>query len=154
MSIGEIFTYVVMVVLLVNIVLTVVVPLMVSVINYTFRSDLSGWVYQDLKGRMLPSLLRRNNRDVEVAVFADIILPIITMGLLTMMLFCGIETTEPRFWTIEYIAYLILALLSLPLLRWLVDVARNLKVNKSSGDSERLAELESQIKTLQQNVNK
>ena len=61
-----------------------------------------------------------------------------------------VNSVPPSF--LLYIAYTVLAIASLPVLRWLVDVARNLRIKKDTGDSAKLQEMQAEIDNLKQKI--
>lgn len=136
----------VVVILLFNLILTITIPAITWLINYVFRSNLSGWVYQELKESRLGWYSQRDRE--ENLIFLDIIAGLMTMAALAVL------AKESPLSILTCINYILTFLLALPLLRWLVDVPRNLRIKKDTGDSQKLEEMQAEINNLKSKIDK
>ena len=55
---------------------------------------------------------------------------------------------------VDYLWVVVLPVILSPLLRWLVDVSRNLRIKKEDGVSKELAELKEKVKKLEETDSK
>ncbi len=120
----KIFTIAVITVLALNLILTIATPLSALIINFVFRSDLNGWAYQEIKEDKLGwyTWEDRDNNMFFLDIFLATLAVLVTAVLLEEL---------PIILTI--LSYMAIPLLTLPLLRWLVDVSRNLRIKKDTG---------------------
>lgn len=139
----KIFTIVIITVLTLNLVLTVATPLSALIINFVCRSDLDGWAYQEIKEGAL-GWYSWDDRGPKI-LFFDIMIPIIVVMVLEAL-------TKECPALVTGLMYITLFLLTLPLLRWLVDVSRSLSIKKDTGDSEKLQEMRNEIEELKKAV--
>lgn len=141
----KIFVLMVVIAAVINLALTIGVPLIALGINFVFRSDLNGWCYQELKEDKL-GWYSYHSREENI-FFLDIVTYIAVAVFVAFLL-----KEAPALLT--SLVYITAFLLTLPLLRWLVDVARNLSIKKDTGDSKKLEQMQSEIDSLKQNLNK
>ena len=59
---------------------------------------------------------------------------------------------QRTFEALGYISLIAASILIFPLLRWLVDVARSLKIKSSTGDSEKLEAMQKEIDKLKKTL--
>ncbi len=139
----KIFTVLIIMVLALNLILTIATPLSALIINFVCRSDLDGWAYQGIKEDKLGGY-SWVNREPNI-IFLDILMPLI----ITMLLGLLVRDVPVM---ITGLMYTTLFLLTLPLIRWLVDVSRNLRVKKDTGDSAELQEMQNEIEELKKAI--
>lgn len=126
-------------ILALNLVLSILIPVTLMVINYIFRSEFNIGCYHTLKVEFLPLY---KNGDIEIDTFLlDVAIPLLFVGVLAF-----IQEEAPTL--MSFLLLLIPIAASLPLLRWLVDVSRNLRIKKESGDSTKLASMQKEIEEL------
>ena len=139
----KIFVIAVTIAAVINVILTIGVPLITSGINFVFRSDLNGWYYQELKEGNL-DWYSWSDREGNMAIL-DFLIPTVVILFLPYLL-----KEVPALLT--GLVYIVAFLLTLPLLRWLVDVSRNLRIKKDTGDSAKLQEIQNEIEELKQSI--
>lgn len=139
----KIFAATLIMVLALNLILTIVVPLSALIINFVCRSGLDGWCYQKIKEDKL-GWYTWEDRDDNIIYF-DLLLAIVVIMVTAVLL-----EELPIILTI--LSYVAILLLTLPVLRWLVDVSRNLRIKKDTGDSKKLQEMQNEIEELKKSV--
>jgi len=123
-------------------------PVVVLFINYLFRSRLDVGGLEKLKGKAL-SIKKVNHVVIKQAHF--VLFCVVTYYLASIVACFSVTGMGERFFlAITYTMYLSCIALSLPLTRWLIDVARNLKIKSSTGDSEKIKDLQDQINKLKE----
>lgn len=158
----EIFTipaYIIMGIVAVNFILAWTLPLVIAWHNYVFRGDAEVWWYQEKKANTLG--LGDSEEwglidSVVTILVCFILIPLIGLGVALL----GWYDVEAHQGFLTYLQLMvagyalfvpfIVAALSLPFTRWLVDVAKNLKIQRSTGDSVRIARLEKEIAELKE----
>ena len=128
-----------------NLAISLLYPLLVVLLNYVFRSHLVLDAFENWKEEVT------GNSDfvgVQVmsyfVVFVACFLGAIVVKGNTNLTGFG----ECMFESFSYVSSFALLVASLPFLRWLVDISRNLKIKSSTGDSEKLKDLQNQIDQL------
>ncbi len=142
---ANVLTMVLLGLLTVNLIVSLCYPVLIGLINYIFRKDYNTVKLEDIKERVF---------DVRGVILSQILiyllLPavVLAIAMIKAVVF-GREGFIIDFTTaFNWVSWAVLVILSLPFTRWLVDVNRNLKVKKETGDSEKLREMESQIAEL------
>jgi hypothetical protein len=108
-------------------------------INYVARCDFKPSKFEKWKGVKL-------GWEWDNVVFIEMMVYVVgTVVILVVFKEVGIDGLLTVF---HYLMSLILLIGSLPVMRWLVDVARNLKVTNKTGDSERLLKIEKEMAAI------
>lgn len=138
----------ILLVVLVNTLITVLVPLTLNVLNYVLRKQLNTWAYQDLKTKYFyreePHSVNLRNTGLHIGCWLlyEVGCAAGLAFLLEMLGQLPTEVLYPILWVAAFV-------ISLPLLRWMVDVSRNLCIKKDTGDSEKLQAMEARIRELE-----
>ncbi len=149
MSYGEILTLVLLGAWVMHLILAYITPLIIMWVNTVFRVKYDVWKYAD----MFP-MSREDFNYMSTAVPLMYFLGCAMLGDI-------LETVEVFGYTLQDDSLLLkisagvsvtgvvlLPILSVYPLRWLVDVARNLRIKRDTGDSVRLQEMQKQIDEL------
>jgi hypothetical protein len=125
-----------LVVLVGNLVISILYPLVVVFINYVARCDFKPSKFEKWKGVKL-------GWEWDNVVFIEMMVYVIG-GLITLIILKE-GGVDGLLVAVYYLISLLILICSLPVMRWLVDVARNLKVTNKTGDSERLLKIEKEM---------
>ena len=145
----EILTTIGLGVLISNLVVSTTYPSVICFINYVFRKKYNCWVIEEYKQSLL-GCVNLENTFLCQFTFYGVLLMICAMGAVVLKA-TSVGSGNPGEDMLQSFYYILLVLIiasMLPVLRWLVDVSRNLKIKKSTGDSEKLADLQKQINEL------
>lgn len=120
---------------------------LMGLINYVLRENYNIWKFEDWK-----------QEKFGLNVFIQFV--ILSLGTVILLFVPLVGTSlhgKQEYYTdgvqgINILVAAVMPLLLLPLLRWLVDISRNLKIKKDTGDSARLKEMQDQIDKLSKAV--
>lgn len=130
---------------------SIVYPLIVLLVNYIFRMNIDIAGFEKFKKALFNPNSTSDIEDNLITQVGFCMGYFVIAFVLAMINMTGVFLIDFPI-GLERLNTLLLILLSLPLARWLVDVARNLKIKRSSGDSETLAKLQSQIEELNNKI--
>lgn len=136
-----------------NLVVSILLPLILSWCNFVFRSNINIWFYQDFKEKKLVGWWKDSGG--ESLFFGDFFIGTIVPGTIVIVfigLGCEIFGKENFSEIFDYVGWIVIAVIVTPFLRWVVDVSRNLRVKSSTGDSERLKELQEEMELLKSKI--
>ena len=121
--------------------------------NYLTRSKIRDKKYWDFKRKVFGYNWSGNQVLSTVFLLIALLVWLIILMVINSLVY-GVEVAnsmvvEDFLGFTNYLAIPLAALLVSPLLRWIIDVSRNLRIKKESGVSEEIAELKSRIKQLE-----
>ena len=131
-------------VLVLNLIISITYPIAISLINYIFRKEYNHLALEEWKGKLLNTTEPISN---QVGIYV-IFMAIWGLSCVVAEEFFDIPHNECPIVAINYIGLFLLSVATLPFLRWLVDVSRNLKIKSETGDSEKIKDLQKQIDDL------
>lgn len=112
----------------------------IGLLNYVLRENFNIWKFEDWKEEKFAI--------DTVSQIGALIIYLVGVPLLGLVIFGQKHYTLNLIQGSNILVAAVAPLLLLPLLRWLVDISRNLKIKKDTGDSVRLKEMQDQIDKL------
>lgn len=144
---------VVLTVLGVNLLVTIGYPAGTLFINYISRKSFNPLLWEKWKAA-------RMDMSEEEVIVGQVVGYIVSCVIWVFVYFQvdplrdGVIEFGPAMTSVYYCTLPVIAVSSLPFLRWLVDISRNLKIKSSTGDSEKLREMQEQLDELNNKLSK